>query len=76
MFAELQVRLRSVHLASLSFSATQVLMCKIGGMDVYVNQLLGNGSPHDWFYSNTTVIVSGLSTLYWESSNKLGPGCV
>lgn len=74
MFAELQVRLRSVHLASLS-SATQVLMRKVGGMDVYVNQLLGTGSPHDWFYSNTTVVVSGLNTLYLIRA-KLGPGCV
>jgi len=29
-----------------------------GGMDVYVNQLLGNGSPHDWFYTNSTVIAA------------------
>jgi mannan endo-1,4-beta-mannosidase len=29
-----------------------------GGMDVYVNQLLGNGSPHDWFYSNATVVAA------------------
>jgi mannan endo-1,4-beta-mannosidase len=29
-----------------------------GGMDVYVNQLLGQGSPHDFFYSNPTVIAA------------------
>lgn len=51
-------------------------MRKLGGMDVYVNQLLGTGSPHDWFYSNTTVVVSGLNPLYLESSNKLDPGCI
>ncbi|KAJ3746679.1 mannanase [Lentinula detonsa] len=29
-----------------------------GGMDVYVNQLLGQGSPHDYFYTNATVIAA------------------
>ncbi|KAJ8586937.1 glycoside hydrolase family 5 protein [Rhizopogon salebrosus TDB-379] len=27
-----------------------------GGMDVYVNQILGEGQPHDYFYSNPEVI--------------------
>ncbi|KXN90624.1 Mannan endo-1,4-beta-mannosidase F [Leucoagaricus sp. SymC.cos] len=26
-----------------------------GGMDVYVNQIVGNGQPHDLFYTNTNV---------------------
>lgn len=26
---------------------------------MYVNQILGQGSPHDYFYTNATVIVSG-----------------
>lgn len=26
-------------------------------MDVYVNQILGEGQPHDYFYSNPEVIV-------------------
>ncbi|KIK62666.1 glycoside hydrolase family 5 protein [Collybiopsis luxurians FD-317 M1] len=29
-----------------------------GGMDVYVNQLLGQGQPHDFFYTNPTVIAA------------------
>ncbi|KAJ3879236.1 glycoside hydrolase [Lentinula edodes] len=29
-----------------------------GGMDVYVNQLLGQGQPHDYFYTNATVIAA------------------
>jgi mannan endo-1,4-beta-mannosidase len=29
-----------------------------GGMDVYVNQIVGNGQPHDLFYTNTDVKVS------------------
>ncbi|KAL0578392.1 hypothetical protein V5O48_003613 [Marasmius crinis-equi] len=27
-----------------------------GGMDVYVNQIVGQGQPHDLFYTNTNVI--------------------
>lgn len=27
-----------------------------GGMDVYVNQIVGSGQPHDLFYTNTSVI--------------------
>jgi mannan endo-1,4-beta-mannosidase len=27
-------------------------------MDVYVNQLIGSGRPHDLFYTNANVIVS------------------
>nr|CAB76904.1 CEL4a mannanase [Agaricus bisporus] len=26
-----------------------------GGMDVYVNQMVGNGQPHDLFYTNTAI---------------------
>jgi len=33
-----------------------------GGMDVYVNQIVGNGQPHDLFYTNTDVKV-GLNNL-------------
>ncbi|KIJ66718.1 glycoside hydrolase family 5 protein [Hydnomerulius pinastri MD-312] len=29
-----------------------------GGMDVYVNQILGEGQPHDYFYSNSEVITA------------------
>ncbi|KAF5365392.1 hypothetical protein D9757_011670 [Collybiopsis confluens] len=29
-----------------------------GGMDVYVNQLVGQGQPHDFFYTNPTVIAA------------------
>ncbi|KAJ4465451.1 glycoside hydrolase [Lentinula aciculospora] len=29
-----------------------------GGMDVYVNQLLGQGQPHDFFFTNATVIAA------------------
>ena len=29
-----------------------------GGSDVYVTQLLGSGQPHDFFYSNATVIAA------------------
>lgn len=29
-----------------------------GGMDVYVNQILGEGQPHDYFYSNPEVIAA------------------
>ncbi|KAH7920409.1 glycoside hydrolase family 5 protein [Leucogyrophana mollusca] len=29
-----------------------------GGMDVYVNQILGYGQPHDYFYSNSEVITA------------------
>ncbi|KAF9062870.1 glycoside hydrolase family 5 protein [Rhodocollybia butyracea] len=29
-----------------------------GGMDVYVNQLLGQGQPHDFFYTNPTVMAA------------------
>ena len=29
-----------------------------GGMDVYVNQIVGSGQPHDLFYTNANVIVS------------------
>ncbi|KIK68453.1 glycoside hydrolase family 5 protein [Collybiopsis luxurians FD-317 M1] len=29
-----------------------------GGMDVYVNQILGQGQPHDFFYTNPTVIAA------------------
>jgi len=28
-----------------------------GGMDVYVNQILGQGQPHDYFYTSPEVIV-------------------
>lgn len=28
-----------------------------GGMDVYVHQILGRGQPHDYFYTNTKVMV-------------------
>ena len=28
-----------------------------GGMDVYVNQILGQGQPHDYFYTNPEIIV-------------------
>ncbi|KAE9391215.1 CEL4a mannanase [Gymnopus androsaceus JB14] len=58
-----------------------------GGMDVYVNQLLGNGSPHDFFYTNATVIaayknyvhtfvsryVNEPGILAWELANE--PRC-
>ena len=27
-------------------------------MDVYVNQIVGNGQPHDYFYTNEKVLVS------------------
>ena len=27
-------------------------------MDVYVNQIIGNGQPHDYFYTNEKVLVS------------------
>ncbi|KAF9078684.1 glycoside hydrolase family 5 protein [Rhodocollybia butyracea] len=59
-----------------------------GGMDVYVDQLLGQGQPHDWFFSNTTVIaayknyVKAFVTRYlnepgilaWELANE--PRCL
>ncbi|KAF5365398.1 hypothetical protein D9757_011668 [Collybiopsis confluens] len=38
-----------------------------GGMDVYVNQILGQGQPHDFFYTNPTVIA-------WELANE--PRCL
>ena len=28
-----------------------------GGMDVYVDQIIGQGQPHDYFYTNPEVIV-------------------
>ncbi len=31
-----------------------------GGMDVYVNQIVGAGSAHDLFYTNSKVMVSDL----------------
>ena len=27
-------------------------------MDVYVNQIAGNGQPHDYFYTNQKILVS------------------
>lgn len=36
-------------------------------MDVYVNQLLGQGEPHDWFYSNATVVVRGMAHTFGSS---------
>jgi len=36
-----------------------------GGMDVYVNQIVGNGQPHDLFYTDTDVKV-GLNNLVME----------
>ncbi|KAJ3819804.1 mannanase [Lentinula raphanica] len=59
-----------------------------GGMDVYVNQLLGQGSPHDYFYTNATVIaayknyvktfvsryVNEPGILGWELANE--PRCL
>jgi mannan endo-1,4-beta-mannosidase len=58
-----------------------------GGMDVYVNQLAGNGQPHDLFYTNTqikTVYKSYVKTfvsryvneptiMAWELANE--PRC-
>ncbi|KAF9223521.1 glycoside hydrolase family 5 protein [Gyrodon lividus] len=29
-----------------------------GGMDVYVNQIVGKGQPHDYFYTNSEVIAA------------------
>ncbi|KAJ3739652.1 glycoside hydrolase [Lentinula detonsa] len=59
-----------------------------GGMDVYVNQLLGQGQPHDYFYTNATVIaayknyvktfvtryVNEPGILAWELANE--PRCL
>ncbi|KAJ4488580.1 glycoside hydrolase [Lentinula lateritia] len=59
-----------------------------GGMDVYVNQILGQGSPHDYFYTNATVIaayknyvqtfvsryVNEPGILGWELANE--PRCL
>jgi mannan endo-1,4-beta-mannosidase len=36
-----------------------------GGMDVYVNQILGEGQPHDYFYSNPYVIVRDQYLTIW-----------
>ncbi|KAJ3853093.1 glycoside hydrolase superfamily, partial [Lentinula lateritia] len=58
------------------------------GMDVYVNQILGQGSPHDYFYTNATVIaayknyvktfvsryVNEPGILGWELANE--PRCL
>ncbi|KAI0044232.1 glycoside hydrolase family 5 protein [Auriscalpium vulgare] len=58
-----------------------------GGMDVYVNQILGSGQPHDYFYSNSQVIsayknyvkafvgryVNEPGILGWELANE--PRC-
>ncbi|KAI0043653.1 glycoside hydrolase family 5 protein [Auriscalpium vulgare] len=58
-----------------------------GGMDVYVNQILGSGQPHDYFYTNSQVInayknyvktfvsryVNEPTILGWELSNE--PRC-
>lgn len=35
-----------------------------GGMDVYVNQILGSGQPHDYFYTNANVIVSNFQNIF------------
>ena len=35
-----------------------------GGMDVYVNQIVGNGQPHDYFYTNEKVLVSVYSITF------------
>ncbi|KAF8836771.1 glycoside hydrolase family 5 protein [Paxillus ammoniavirescens] len=29
-----------------------------GGMDVYVNQIIGRGQPHDYFYTNSQIIAA------------------
>ncbi|THH08393.1 hypothetical protein EW146_g9009 [Bondarzewia mesenterica] len=29
-----------------------------GGMDVYVNQIIGSGQPHDYFYTNANVVAA------------------
>ncbi|KIJ67924.1 glycoside hydrolase family 5 protein [Hydnomerulius pinastri MD-312] len=58
-----------------------------GGMDVYVNQLIGQGQPHDYFYTNSAVIsayknyiktfvgryVNEPTILGWELANE--PRC-
>jgi len=36
-----------------------------GGMDVYVNQIVGNGQPHDLFYTDTDVKV-GFNNLMMD----------
>ncbi|KAJ3795298.1 glycoside hydrolase [Lentinula aff. detonsa] len=59
-----------------------------GGMDVYVDQLLGQGQPHDYFYTNATVIaayknyvktfvtryINEPGILAWELANE--PRCL
>ncbi|KAJ3712340.1 glycoside hydrolase [Lentinula guzmanii] len=59
-----------------------------GGMDVYVNQLLGQGQPHDYFYTNATVTaayknyvktfitryINEPGILAWELANE--PRCL
>ncbi|KAF8893383.1 CEL4a mannanase [Infundibulicybe gibba] len=58
-----------------------------GGMDVYVNQILGSGQPHDLFYTNTNVMnafknyvktfvgryVNEPTIMAWELANE--PRC-
>ncbi|KIJ14242.1 glycoside hydrolase family 5 protein [Paxillus involutus ATCC 200175] len=58
-----------------------------GGMDTYVNQIVGEGQPHDYFYTNpqimaatynnwySTVVDSGLTgVLIWQAGSNLTSG--
>jgi mannan endo-1,4-beta-mannosidase len=41
-------------------------------MDVYVDQILGEGQPHDYFYSNPEVIVRAHQYLGIRALTDIG----
>jgi hypothetical protein len=48
-----------------------------GGMDVYVDQIIGQGQPHDYFYTNPEVIVRLI--FFWpmyEPLRRSMSGCI
>ena len=48
-----------------------------GGMDVYVDQIIGQGQPHDYFYTNPEVIVCFIfGSFPYELLHRSVSGCI